>query len=239
MSKKKTEHGAASRKDKSAKSPASVSSNSATAGHASLTPTAPPPTHGPSSPTGSKASLILLLSLWPSRLGLGHLAPGDRRTRKQHQRGDSRKAGSPLDKRHQSQGHTTPAPNVGSKKFLPRCQKFFYEPVVLLLGGLDQAGLGPHPAPGDEDTERAECCLGTMVVTDRESPCRKLAPVSYLSQIHVTVWQPQSQEMQDQVTCTDPRDCSSPGDTAPMTVPGRARGGGDCPWAQTHRATIL
>lgn len=83
-----------------------------------------------------------------------------------------------------------------------------------------------------------------MVVTDRESLCRKLAPVSYLSQIHVTVWQPQSQEMQDQVTCTDPRDCSSPGDTAPTTdSPREGPGRRGLPLgrqrAQTHRATIL
>lgn len=55
----------------------------------------------------------------------------------------------------------TPSPHVWPKKLLSGRQEFFYHPVVLLLGSIDQAGLGPYPAP-DKRTEKADWCPETI-----------------------------------------------------------------------------
>lgn len=81
----------------------------------------------------------------------------------------------------------TPSPHVWPEKLLSRRQELFYHPVVLLLGGPDQAGLGPHPAP-DQRTE------GRLVSTDRpgdqtlETAVGKRASVSRGSRTKGTVW---------------------------------------------------
>lgn len=60
-------------------------------------------------------------------------------------------------------GLVLPAPHIGPKELLAHSQELLDHPIVLFLGSLNQAGLGPDSAPAE--TRRAQSKRGALAVT--------------------------------------------------------------------------
>lgn len=71
--------------------------------------------------------------------------------------------GRALPSQPQGMGPVLPAPDVGPKQLLAHSQELLDHPIVLLLGSLDQAGLGPDSAPAETGIAQTKC--GAVAVT--------------------------------------------------------------------------